>query len=246
MKTISTLLATLAASLPALAQDDDVYKTLALGDRVQVTFRSGCSISGQLVINPIGRTVRPPKAGETTEEKMDYAKENSLTVDLSWEYPGLNGTMTITKKEIREVKKLQHLDAETRKRLSEQKAEIQKDLARQNAAIKASSDKGAKEADAARAKMEADAKKEQDKVLEEAKEAAKQKKLEILKQYPPDGGWGPDKLKEISGKAQRKQPLTEQEMNFMQNFGAWAEAKSIQDEMLKGAEKKEAPPEVKK
>src|SRR5919201_955486 len=123
MKIILTLFASLATALPLAAQDDDVYKSLAIGDRVQVTFRSGGTISGQLVINPIGRTVKPPKAGEPTDEKIDYAKENSLTVDLSWEYPGLNGTMTITKKEIKEVKKLQHLDKETLKRLADQKAE---------------------------------------------------------------------------------------------------------------------------
>lgn len=247
MKYILLALPFLAA--PALAQqDDDPYKTLSLGDRVQVTFRSGGTISGQLVVNPIGRAIRPApiKPGEEPAEKIDYTKESSLTIDVSWEYPGLNGTMTIVKKEIKEVKKLQHLDKETLKRLMEQKAEVAKDLDRQNRANQADSERRTKAGLTERAKIDEQAKKADDEAINQAKEAAKLKKLEILKLFPPDQGWGPDKFKDIGAKALRKQPLTDQENLFMQSFGAWAEAKSIQDEMQKTSEKKETPPEEKK
>jgi hypothetical protein len=43
---------------------------------------------------------------------VDYSREQALTLDLTWEYPGLNGTMTVPKKEFKSVRKLKLLDKE--------------------------------------------------------------------------------------------------------------------------------------
>src|SRR2546425_9321020 len=123
--------------------------------------------------------------------------------------------MTITKKEIREVKKLQHLDKETMDRLRKQREEIQKDLVHKNATNAIEETKKEKMAEAERKRLEAEEKKEKEKAIKEAQEAANKKKLEILNQFPPEAGWGPEKLKDINGKNTRRQPLTEQEKAFL-------------------------------
>ena len=242
MKYTLLLLPLLSAS--AWGQAEDVYKTLSLGDRVQVIFRSGGTITGQLARNKVGQ-----KPGVPADQAIDYSKEDSITVDLSWEYPGLEGTMTILKREIRDVKKLQTLDKETMERLKKQKEEVRRELERQNAQNKADAERRDKEALEAARKAAAQAKREADLAGKAGDVTEKLEKLkkgfELLKEFPPEAGWGPDKLKDIGGKAQRKQPVTEQERKFMENFGAWSEAKSAQDEAIKGA-KKEAPPEEKK
>ena len=48
---------------------------------------------------------------------IDYSEASEVTIDLSLEYPGLNGTMTVAKKEIKEIRKLQNLDPQTMKRI---------------------------------------------------------------------------------------------------------------------------------
>jgi hypothetical protein len=81
------------------------------GDRVEITFHSGATLSGTIV-------PPPPKADP-----------GSLTLDVSWEYPGLNGTMTVAKKEIKSVRTLRSLDPETKRKLEE----IKKRMAEENA-----------------------------------------------------------------------------------------------------------------
>ncbi|HLF94783.1 MAG TPA: hypothetical protein VJB14_15060 [Planctomycetota bacterium] len=234
MKYTLLILPFLAAS--AWGQTEDVYKNLALGDRVQVTFRSGGTITGNLARSRVGL-----KPGVTLDQAVDYSKEDSVTVDLSWEYPGLEGTMTILKREIREVKKLQTLDKETMERLKKQKAEVQKDLERQNAQNKADSEKREKDAQEEARKLAEKARRDKELTGKTGDVTEKLEKLklgfELLKEFPPEAGWSAEKLKEIGGKAQRKQPVTEQENKFLQNYALWAEAKSAQDEATKGGKK---------
>ena len=71
------------------AGQDDAYRTLELGNRVQVTFRSGNTLTGNLIA--------VPKNPDEKITKVDYTKVLELMLDISWEYPGLNGTMTIPK-----------------------------------------------------------------------------------------------------------------------------------------------------
>lgn len=85
----------------------------APGDRIEVTFHSGATLNGTIV-------APPPKA-----------EPGSLTLDVTWEYPGLNGTVTVAKKEIRSVRKLQLLDEKTKQQLAEMKKRIAEENARQ-------------------------------------------------------------------------------------------------------------------
>lgn len=227
MKYTLVLLPFLAAS--AWGQAEDVYKTLSLGDRVQITFRSGGTITGQLDRNPIGQ-IPKPKAEDAPEEAVDYSKEASLTVNLSWEYPGLDGTMTILKKEIKDIKKLQTLDKETMERLKKQKAQIQKDLEKQNFQNKADAKRRDKEAQAAAEKLDVKARTDLDATALAAEEAKQAKLAEegakLLKKFPPEAGWGPKKLDEIQQKSIRKNSIiTPDETDFMQNYQLWIRAK---------------------
>lgn len=231
-----TLLAFPFLAATAWGQAEDVYKTLAKGDRVQITFRSGGTITGMLVANPIGHMPKAaPKEGEpAVDDSIDYSKQNSLTVELSWEYPGLDGTMTLLKKEIKEVRKLQSLDKETMDRLRKQKAQIQQDLEKQNRSRVAESKKKDMEAAAAGAAYTQKTKSDQDAALSAADEAKNQKLaeegLKLLKKFPPEAGWGPDKFKEISQKTQRKAaPITLDETEFIQNYPLWNRARESMD-----------------
>jgi len=76
-----------------MAQDDP-WKSLTKGDRVQVMFRSGNTILGNLTGKPLDPRLAPGP--------IDYSSVSEITIDVSLEYPGLNGTMTIPKKEIKE------------------------------------------------------------------------------------------------------------------------------------------------
>ena len=83
------------------------------GDRIEITFHSGATLAGTIV-------APPPKADP-----------GSLTLDVTWEYPGLNGTMTVAKKEIKSVRKLQGMDEKTKEKLAEMKKRIAEENARE-------------------------------------------------------------------------------------------------------------------
>jgi hypothetical protein len=220
----------------AWGQAEDVYKTLAKGDRVQITFRSGGTITGMLVPNPIGQPAKPVlrEAEAPPEVAIDYTKETSITVDLSWEYPGLTGTMTLFKREIKEVKKLQSLDKETMDRLRKQKSQIQKELDKQNLQRVTDSKKKDKDALAASKDLKDKEKAEKDAAQAAAEDAKNQKAMEegskLLKKFHPDGGWGPDKFKDISQKTRMKlSTITPEETEFVQNYPLWTRAKEAMD-----------------
>src|SRR5687767_2004812 len=122
----SLLLLPFLASV-ATAQDDP-WKSLAKGDRIQVTFRSGNTILGNLTGKPIDPRL--------PAQNVDYSTATEITIDVSLEYPGLNGTMTIPKKEIKEVRKLGNLDAASMKKIQEEMARIQKQAAEDEKARK--------------------------------------------------------------------------------------------------------------
>src|SRR5712672_306091 len=100
----------------ALAQED-VWKSVKKGDRVQITFRSGNMISGNLDAKPADPRI--------PTGQIDYSAANEITLDVSLEYPGLNGTLTIAKKEIKDVRVLRNLDPATMKRITEEIKKIQ-------------------------------------------------------------------------------------------------------------------------
>lgn len=196
----SLLLLPLLASL-ASAQDDP-WKSLAKGDRVQVMFRSGNTILGALTAKPADPRVAPGP--------IDYSGVSEITIDVSLEYPGLNGTMTIPKKEIKEIRKLGNLDAAAMKKIQEEMQRIQKQAAADEAARKAAEgqrDKASKEAREAAEKAAEEAAGDKDKGAQLLKDFQDlQKGKELLQRFPPEK-YGPQTLKDMADMAVRKQPV---------------------------------------
>lgn len=324
----------------AAVQDEDVYKTLSLGDRVQITFRNGNTITGNLVALPPaephrgGDRARPPAdpvtllfftsqddplcqtqqvvlerwlrrhpemklvipdrgthsetwkahgiqevptlvlqdpasrrslkltAGYRGENDLtealiqfratapqapmavDYVQERALTLDLSWEYPGLNGTFTIPKDQIRAIRKLQALDPKILAELEQEKKRLREDLERQNRerqALNEEYDRQAAKAaeEAARLSREKqEGAEEGERLLREAERL--KKALEIYRRFPPPE-WGPQKLEEIRGRAVRKQPLSPEDQEFLQNIELWLEARSYYEKKKGEPKPSEAP-----
>jgi hypothetical protein len=192
--------------LPFLASiasaQDDIWKTLSKGDRVQITFRSGNTLLGNLASKPGDPRVAPPL--------VDYSNATEITLDLSLEYPGLNGTMTIPRREVKEIRKLQNLDAATMKRIQEEMARIKAQTAADDAerrAREAERDKiKDKEREKAR-KDELDQEKNKDKGAKLLKEFEDlQKGKELLKKFPPDK-YGPKTLQDAVDMGIRRQPI---------------------------------------
>jgi hypothetical protein len=220
-----------------VAAQDDVWKTLAKGDRVAVTFRSGNSIQGQLTSKPAD-----PRLPEGT---LDVSQLSEITLDVSLEYPGLNGTLSIPRKEIKEIRKLQNLDKATMDRINAEIARIRQ----QAAADEASRRTAETEKDAALKKARADAEK-LDKNSADVKNkgaaAVKdledlQKGLDLLKKFPP-GQFGPDTAKAVADKALRKQPVTAAESEFLdpETNRLWMKAFDYQQAQDKEKEKEKS------
>ncbi len=200
--------------LPFLASaagaQDDLWKQLAKGDRVSVTFRSGNSITGQLASKPVD-----PRTPPTAD---DYAQATEITLDVSLEYPGLNGTLTIPKKEIKEIRKLQNLDPATEKRIKDEIARIQRQSAADEAARQAAEadrDKNNKKTREAAAKIDetsAEAKNKGQAAVKDLEDI--QKGLDLLKRFPP-GQFGPETAKSVADKSFLKLPVTPAEREFL-------------------------------
>lgn len=342
MKQLIALLSLLAGTLGA---QDDVYKTLAVGDRVQVTFRAGGSLIGTLVpppaIGPLsGRPKSAPvdvkgsgapftlyvftrkgdpaseaqvavvdawrkgvpeasvtvvpmeekgsqehiKAYQVTatpavaykdldtgrsqshvglqsaerlsanlarlrakiqEEKVDFSREDYLTLDVRLEYPGLNGTMSVAKKDIREVRKLQRLDEATRRRLEDEHKKIREIQTSEEAARREAEAKRAAEAAADIATTEKEAREREEKsnegkaLLEKAEKVKNQE--ELLKRFPPEQ-WNEERRQQIATKIQARLPVSTEEKAFMDSQVEWAEAVKAR----KDKEQKEKPPQEEK
>jgi len=192
------------------AAQDDIWKTLTKGDRVSVTFRSGNNIQGQLTAKPAD-----PRIPEGT---LDYSQLSEITLDVSLEYPGLNGTLSIPRKEIKEIRKLQNLDKATMDRINAEIARIRQ----QSAADESARRTAETERDAASKKAREEAEK-LDKSATDIKNkgaaAVKdledlQKGLDLLKKFPP-GQYGPDTAKTVADKAIQKLPVTPLEREFL-------------------------------
>jgi len=187
----------------AAAAQDVPWGDLALGDRVEVTFQSGNTLSGTLVASS-------PKISS-----LDYSKQASLILDVTWEYPGLNGTMTVPKKEIKSVRKLRVMDEKTRKNLLEMKQRI----AAENA--KSAEPKVEPPPPAAEPKPEppATSEEERKKAEEKAKlEAELRKKAAEFYAKFPSPFWGPERhIMNVQKKA-RGQALSAAETEFEKDY----------------------------
>jgi hypothetical protein len=221
------------------AAQDDIWKQLSKGDRVQVTFRSGNTISGQLTNKPADPRI--------VQEKLDMSALAEITLDVSLEYPGLNGTLSILKSEIKEIRKIRNIDPETEKRI---RAEIQR-IQQQSAADDQTRRQQEGERDA-KAKKDREAAAKLDKAAAEAKNKGAtvvkdmeelEKGLQLLKKFPPDK-FGPQTAKEVADKSLLKIPVTQDEREFLdaENYRLWSKAldyqKSQDKETKKPDEKK--------
>jgi hypothetical protein len=159
----------------------------APGDRVEITFPSGGTIAGTIVAPP------------------PTAPAGSLTLDVSWEYPGLNGTVTVPRQDLKGIRQLQALDEATMRRL----AELKKRLAESN--VKPASPKPAARApDPPKAEPQV-----HDKAAEELKKAR-----EFYERFPePD--WSPERLNAIRLKRYRGAVPTPTEREFEEGFELW-------------------------
>lgn len=210
--------------LPAVsAQDGDIYRTLSLGDRVQVTFRAGHTLTGTL------KAVSPdPKV---KIDSLDYTKEKVLTLDISWEYPGLNGTISIPKDQVAVLKKIQKLDDATLRRLAEEKERIKQQLDLDETDRKRAAEAADKAAAAAAKKAASEDKvksaagNEASRLIEEAQEMAKG--LALLAKFPPPE-WGPDRIKAIQKTSVLGIFPTAEETEFMESYEAWLNARRHQ------------------
>ena len=232
--------------LPLLASvasaQDDVWKSLSKGDRVQITVRSGNMIMGTLDHKPADPRMK--------QAPVDYSSVSELTLDVSLEYPGLNGTMTIPKKEIKEVRKIQMMDAATMKRVRDELARIQQQSAADEAARKASETDRDKTANKEREKVvkeEEDGKADKEKgavLLKEFQDLQKGK--ELLQRFPPDK-FGPQTLKEMADMAVRKQPVPLEYREFAdpEVQRLWSLAVKAQAEAAAAEKKKEEAPKEK-
>jgi len=207
-----------------------------------VTFRSGNMILGSLDHKPADPRVQPGA--------IDYSAVSEITLDVSLEYPGLNGTMTILKKDIKEIRKIQNMDAATMKRIRDELQRIQQQAASDEAARQSAErerDKAASAARAAALKAESEGKVDKDKAAQLLKEFNDlQRGKELLQRFPPDK-WGPKTIQEIAEKNLRKQPITLDEREFLSEEvqRLWNLALKAQNE-AKAAEAKEKEKEKEK
>jgi hypothetical protein len=203
--------AMLAPALALLAgtafAQDDVYKKLAVGDRVEITFLSGATLTGRLVA--------PPRAPGEKVEAPDYTRESALTLDVGTEYPGLNGTMTVRKSQLKSVRKLQNLDKKTLEEVERQKAILRKQQEEEAGRAKPAPPAVEKPKPEEPKKPVPDPEAEKKKKEEELK-----KGLELFGKYPPPD-WGPDRHTAIRLKILRGQVPTPGEREFYDGFALW-------------------------
>ncbi len=224
--------------LPLLASlataQEDIWKQLSKGDRVQITFRSGNTIAGLLTNKPADPRV--------VQDKLDISSVNEITLDVSLEYPGLNGTLSIPKMEIKEIRKLQNIDPETEKRIRAEIQRIQSQAAEDNKVRKQMED----ERDA-KAKKDREAAEKIDKAALEAKNKGAatvkemediEKGLQLLKRFPPDK-FGPQTAKDVADKSLLKIPVTPDEREFVdpKNYELWQKALQYQKDQDKDSKK---------
>lgn len=226
----------------AAAAPEDIWKELKVGDRVRVTFLSGNTLIGSLRHPPQALEEDDYLRGEDEEapepEPIDYTAVEEITVDLTWEYPGVNGDMTIRKNEVRTIEKLRKLDPAAREALEKAKASAlaanqrseEERLADQARREKTAEELREKYAKAAEESAALDTLNQQEKAVAEMKEA-----LEIYKRFPPPE-WGPHKVKDFQIKNINRVPLTLQEQEFLENIEKWAMA----DQYMKKKQEKEA------
>jgi len=206
MKKVMLSLALLPALALSAAAQDFPWNDFAVGDRIEITFRSGGTIGGTLVsANPRVKTV-------------DYAKEASLTLDITMEYPGVNGTMTVQKKEIMAIRKIRDLDEKTRQSISDIKQKIAAENAK--AAEKKAAEKKVETPEPAVQPpkgTDEDARKAAEEEAKRKAEELKKKAIEFYAKFPSPY-WGPERHTMNEQKKLRGQAWSQAESDFEKGY----------------------------
>lgn len=175
---------------------------------------------------------------------VDYTKQAVLILDISLEYPGLNGTMSVPKDHLRGLRKLQKLDEATMKRLQDEKQRIRDANAKADAERRARDSKRTQDALSAADQAEQKRREEAEGANELQAAVKKAERLEqglkLLEKFPPPE-WGPEKAVEIARKSRTKLPVSQTELEFVENLPLWQEALNYQKEKEKKDGKTEGP-----
>ena len=227
-------------ALPLAAQED-VYRDLVLGDRVQIVFRNGSTMRGTLVAPP-----KDPRIEEKIES-VDYLKVSGLTLDIKWEYPGSEGTITIPKDQIGSIRELLKLDKATLDRLEKDRKRIKAQIGKDEADRKADNVKRKEAALEAAKKLaedeEASARSAGDIERLQGELADLQAGQDLLAQFPPPA-WGPERLKKINEMATFGIRPSAEEEEFQLKYSQWSAAFGQQEKEAEAKkEVEEQPPE---
>lgn len=186
-------------------QAQDPWSGMHLGDRVDVTLQDGSHLEGTLSSLP-----RDPR---TLPSSIDFSTAREITLDVSLATPGLHGSLTLPKTEIRDVRLLAPLDSAQLKRAREAQEKQDSQSARDEA------DRKARE----RSRTEAARREREDLLRQEvlalvvarlAKEQEDlEKGMELLKRFPPRD-WGPERLQQIARRGMAFLPVTPDEVAF--------------------------------
>lgn len=224
------LLALLGAAqeTPAVASSPDSLKDLRVGDRIEVTLKNESVIRGTI----------------------DFLTDTHLGVDISLEAVNLNGILTLKVADVETAAKLRKIsrdDAE--KMLALKKADAERLAAesrRQEEELKKRAEAEVKaQEDELLKTLKVEEKSKADEVME--KMARLSEGLALLKKFPPDAGWGDEKLAALKAQfLKTKVPLAEDERNFVNNFSLWKEAKAYVEKETRAATPTEQPTETKK
>ncbi|OHB77384.1 MAG: hypothetical protein A2Z34_11650 [Planctomycetes bacterium RBG_16_59_8] len=213
---MNTFLTFIVASLLAVAQDPigDLLKEVKIGDRIEIALRNEGSVCGLV------KAITPQE----------------IKIDLSREPGGLNALLILNTEEIESFKKLKSLDsgdlrsAEAKSQAERERlAEANRQLEEEMAKLEEEDIRKAVEAD--EGFEEGEKKGKVSEAIEKAKKRAQG--LELLEKFPPDAGWGEEKLAVLRTQFIRtKVPITEDEREFVKNFDLWKEAKTILEKEL--------------
>lgn len=229
-------MATLALVLAILAQDDP-WKDLKIGDRVELTFNSGHTVRGEVSHHKVAW--KADYKSYDVVSPADPQKDKVISLDLNLEYVRLVGILSVEKSAVQKVRKLQPLSPEEKAKRLDQKKQSLKDLKKEEL----------ERIEAQKKKFEEEAKKladeaELQKPVDQIDEKKAREAREFYKKFPEGEGWGPRKHEELSkylvatGKDNPKYidvrknnaPADPREEEFFANYDLWRLGKKIVEE----------------
>ena len=212
--------------LTAITYADEIK----VGDRVELTLKNDNSFRG---------TVK--------EVSEDY-----ITLDITFEYPSLNGTLSLKRSFISGVSLLGTIDPDTLKEVLAQKEKVKRLVDKQNSEIKQDKEQQIQQAekaslDEAEAATEAakkeDESKKQKSLAEQVDDLAKS--LKIVEEFPPGDKWSEAEYKKLKDQfITIKVTLNKEEQRFVENFDIWKKGVEYSEKLKKATEQK--PTEEKK